>query len=133
MDIFAWKEAHWNQALKAPAIALDVNVDPLGAECLGRPLRIQSIDVPAIAILVRDPDPPERVITPSDSDVLASGRRIVLRDCEANSTEVGIPNLEAISTFLHCEICRGIEDKRSASALNFTAEGETTYPSWFCP
>ena len=110
-----------------------MNVDPLGAECLVRRLIIQSIDVPAITSLVRDPDPPDIVVTPVDSDVLASGIRIEQPVSEANSTVVGIPDLEGIISISDCEICRGIENKRSASALNFTAEGETTYPSWQRP
>ena len=115
----------WNDL----AFFLDVNVDPLGAESCRRILLFPSIEVPVIAMLVRDPDPPGFVVTPKECDVLASGRRIEVIVEELNSTEVGIPDREHISRFLHCEICRGIEDKRSASALNFTAEGETTYPS----
>ena len=110
-----------------------MNVDPLGAESLELPCITQSINVLAIAILVRDPDPPVTVATPHDSDVLASGLRIKVRVDEANSTEVGIPDQEGIISIFDCEICRGIENTRSASALNFTAEGGTTYHSWYRP
>ena len=123
-----------------------MNVDPLRAECLVIPLIIQSINVPVIvnlvrergppdiiAIFVRDPDPPDIVVTPLDPDVLASGLIIEVRVGEANSTEVGIDYPEVFIRAIDCEICRGIEDKRSASALNFTAEGGTTYPSWYRP
>ena len=45
-------------------IVLDVDAEPLCAKSLGRLRMIPSIDVPAITILVRDPDPQAFVATP---------------------------------------------------------------------